>query len=220
MNKPIRDFCGKSKALFWSLLLLLATEVFVTMNVHKLRPPSLSALIYKQYLMEEGRGTSYDMIIMGDSRFMGLNAKYISRELSREFGREYTVYNFALLNQGIRTYTLLLRKYLRNHMPPEYILFGSAPLGITGEWAADKEQGRNQALHYLGQLYSIPELFQALPPRSWGTVLAIKGERLSNLVLYRQAIQKAIDRPNYFYKDYLTPAVRYLDKNNGGLIIG
>lgn len=31
---------------------------------------------------------------------------------------------------------------------------------------------------------------------------------------------KAITSPDYFYKDYMTPAVRFLDKNNGGLIIG
>lgn len=208
------------KALLLCLVLFLGTEAYVHQIAHKLRTPSLSALIYKQYRMESAQNVRHDMIVMGDSRFMGLNAKWLQDDLSAAMNRPFTVYNYAMLNQGIRSYTLLLRKYLKNHPAPQYILFGSAPMGITGEWAADKEPGRNRAMHYLGQMYSLPEMLSVLPIRSYGTAVAVEIERLSKLVLYRDAIKKAINRPEYFYKDYLTPAVRFLNKNNGGLIIG
>ena len=208
------------KALCLCLVLLFVTELVVAQYVHRLRPPSLSAMTYKQYLMETAAQGDLDLIIFGDSRFMGLNAKLIAEEISALSGEEFTAYNYAMLNQGIRTYYLLLQKYLRNHAPPQYILFGAAPIGITGEWAADREAGRNEALHYLAQLYPLADLWPVLPLRAKGTMLTIKLERLSNLVLYRKALKQAISRPEYHFKDYLTPAVRFLDKNNGGLIIG
>lgn len=208
------------KAFLLCAALLLATELYVGTVVHKLWPPSLCALMYKQQKLERTRDGYFDMIVMGDSRFMGLNAQWLQEDISAAVGREFSVYNYAMLNQGIRSYTLLLRKYLRHYRPPRYILFGSAPLGITGEWAADKEPGRNSALHYLAQMYSLPELLGVLPCRSWPTIVEVKIERLSKLVLYREAIKKAINNRDYFFKDYLTPAARFLDKNNGGFIIG
>ncbi len=220
MTSSIFNFKKLPKALVLCLILLALTEIYVQINVNRLRTPSHSALIYKQYRLENAIDGDLDMIIMGDSRFMGINAKWLEGDLSAALGRKFRVYNYAMLNHGIRAYVLLLRKYLRGHRPPKYILFGSAPLGITGEWAVDREPGRNQALHYLAQIYTLPEMWSVLPVRAWGTVLLVEMERLSKLVLYREAIKKAINRPEYFFVDYLTPAIRFLDKNNGGLIIG
>ncbi|MCA9402599.1 MAG: hypothetical protein KC897_02350 [Candidatus Omnitrophica bacterium] len=220
MTSFIFNFKRWPKALLLCLALLYLTELYVSRNVYKLRTPSLSALVYKQYRLEHGPALDHDMIIMGDSRYMGLNAKWFEEDLSAALGRNFSVYNYAMLNQGIRSYTLLLRKYLRRHRPPKYILFGSAPLAITGAWAAEKVPGRNESLHYLAQMYSLPELLGVFPVSEYGRLVTVKLERLFNLVLYRSAIKKAIKSPGYFYKDYMTPAVRFLDKNNGGLIIG
>lgn len=220
MPKILSIFNSKStpKAFLLCLALLAATEFAAGMNVTRLKTLSDSATEYKSFLLNEGESKSYDAVVFGDSRIMGLNARYISEHVSENLGRKFELYNFSIPNNGISTYYLLLKKYLKNQPAPRYILFSSAPVNLSGDWSVEKSVGRSEILHRMSQLYSLNELMEVLPAHMWITALTVKAERLSFLLLYRGAIKKALVDPDNYFNDVMTGAIRSCVRYNGGVI--
>jgi hypothetical protein len=212
------SFDKMPKALLLCLALLTATEFAVGMNVTRLKTLSDSVIDYKSYLLNEGNSKKYDAVVFGDSRIMGLNAQYISEHVSGNLGRKFELYNFSIPNNGISTYYLLLKKYLKNQPAPRYILFSSAPVNLSGDWSVEKSVGRSEILHRMSQLYSLNELLEVLPVRMWVTALTVKAERLSFLLLYRGAVKKALVDPKNNFNDVMTGAIRSCIRYNGGNI--
>jgi|GEM_PF-2824355 len=131
-----------------------------------------------------------NMIIMGDSRALGLHARELSRGLTERLGRRIVVYNYSFPNHGLRGYSLLLKKYLRYHPKPEIIVFYSSPIAITGTWNLDdRHDVDDRDLFRFISLYSLRECYDVLPPGIFVRALRLKMERLSVLVAYRARIR-------------------------------
>lgn len=212
------------------MVFLLVTEFSVSRVVNRLRTSSDSVMEYKSYLLSGKGKKKYDAVVFGDSRIMSLNAQYVSEHVSNALGKKFELYNFSMPNHGVRTYYLLLQKYLRNHPAPRYILFSSAAINLSGDWGVRASVGRSEILHRLCQLYSLKELKEVLPFKTFLMALTVKAERLSYIVLYRAIIKKSVfkvwkeiinKKPvdlKHFFTDTMSETILSCARYNGGVI--
>jgi len=200
---------------------LLIAEGVARRAVDCLATPSDVIIRYKEKILN-GRnpsGVTPNIIIMGDSRVLGLHARELSQELSARLGREISVYNYAFPNHGVRGYHLLLKHYLRHHPRPEAIVFYSSPFAITGAWNLDDERAiEDRDLFRFISIYSLRECLAVLPPHVFLRALRMKAERLSVLIAYRARILAALHREQGFH-DKGPWVERSFAKSWGGAII-
>ncbi|MGE3982049.1 MAG: DUF1574 family protein [Candidatus Omnitrophota bacterium] len=198
--------------------------------VDRLRTSSDSVMEYKSYLLSEKGKKKIDAVVFGDSRIMSLNAQYVSEHVSNALGEKFELYNFSMPNHGVRAYYLLLQKYLRNHSAPQYILFSSAMINLSGDWGVRTSVGRSEMLHRLCQLYSLKELKEVLPFKTFLVALTVKAERMSFVVLYRALIKKLIFKVwkeiinnksvnlKHYFIDTMSETILSCARYNGGVI--
>lgn len=196
----------------------MISEYVIILNIYKLKTLSDNTVEYKSYLINQNNRLTYNAIVFGDSRILSLNAKYISEKVSESSNKEFNLYNFSTPNHGIRSYYLLLKKYLKNHQKPDYIIFSSAPLNISGEWSLDNTHENIGFIHRMVQMYSLNEMVEVLPFKVFMTSICVKFERLSMLILYRARIKKAIRKPELHFKDRMAFVLKSSRLYNGGII--
>lgn len=210
------------------LLLLLIAESLTRFYLPYLYTHSDIVIAYKKDLIEtswEGKD-SINGIIMGDSRILGLHAKEISEAVSKasaEKGksrRSYHFFNYSFPNHGVRSYYLLLKKYLYFNPKPEIIIFSSSPYALTRHWnLKTKDQLNSKDFHRFVSLFSIQECAEVFSSRNLTKAMAIKLEHQSMLVAYRKRIQLWFQNPSDF-KDKRAWLKRSITKSNGGALIG
>lgn len=207
-------------ALILCVILLLIVEGFVRLNLSRILTLSDGIVAVRKQTLKNPESKYYDAIIVGDSRVLGINTKYISDQVSKALGTQQIFYNYAIPNHGIRAYYLFLKKFLQTHQPPKYIIFSSAPLGISGEWTVSEAQDSSTEIHYLTQLYSNRELRGVFPFWQRMGFNLNKLEQLSKLIAYRLRIKVGLGNPEqYFTKDKLEAIPRQEVEYNGAQII-
>ncbi|MBZ0165705.1 MAG: DUF1574 domain-containing protein [Candidatus Omnitrophica bacterium] len=169
----------------------------------------------KRLMMDQAAAANMDMIILGDSRVLGVDARYMSDRLSRDFGRHFLVYNFAMPNQGVRSYQIFLQKYLKKGNPPKYVMFSSAPFAITGLYALEKHKDSRDLLYRMMHMYNMREVIGKLPWKVSLRLLGLKIEGLIHIVHYRKAIREGIRGAGNFQHDYFDEMARYVWATNG-----
>lgn len=195
---------------------LLLMEGLVRANQIKFRTLAMGLVKHKSELLDSRSKLDYDAIILGDSQILRLDAKYLSDEIAKQTGHQFDVYNFAIPNHGIRTYYLLLDRYLKNHHKPKYIILAITPIATTGEWTLENSFEISNASHMLVELYSLGSLVQNFPFKTALSLVAAKCERISTLILYRAAISDFLRGRGVDQTPRVTIQKDQLQRYNGG----
>ncbi len=219
MHKILSIFNSKKcpTAFLICLALLIIVEVIVRSNLYYLTTHSDALIHYKEKILRKrDKKISPNAILMGDSRILGLHAKEISDNL---INLNYSFYNYALPNHGVRGYYLLLKKYLKYNPAPEVILFYSSPIALTKAWNLDNvDKIDKKKLFRFVSLYSLIDSFEILPLKIFYKALMLKIEKISNLVTYRKKIRKLFANRSDF-KDKSSWLKSSLEISSGGAII-
>ena len=208
------------KGVFLCAALLLATEIVASYQVDYLRPPALNVMLLKRQVLEEASTPDFDMILLGDSRVMGLDARRLSDGISRQLQRDFKVYNFSLPNQGVRGYDLFLQKYLSHKKPPRYILFAPSPIAVSGEWDVETASNRKELLYRLVHMYDVRDMIGNYSLKTTLEICRMKIEGLIKFVIYRKAIRDALDDPAHFDCNYMDEIIPFMAKRNGAYLLG
>ncbi len=169
--------------------------------------------------VEEGGPYTHQAVIMGDSRILGVDAKYLSDIISQNIGSEFVIHNYAIPNHGIRTYYMFLKKYLRRHQAPRFIILSSAPIGITGEWSIQEIDTSEASVSYLSRLYSIKDILEAFPAAMAMQFIGIKVEGMSKLISYRARLRDRILEPATLFHNRMSAVKKAEREYSGGQFV-
>ncbi len=206
-------------AFFLCLSLLICTEAVVRTCTTNLMTVSERIVAERIKALKSGALADVDMLIMGDSRALGLDAKFLEDRLATRDRRSIRVENFAIPNHGIRAYHLLLEELVSRQVVPRYIIFSSGPIGITGKWSIENIDRDQASRHYLVRIFPLWKLVRAVPMRQAYLMIETRIENFSKLVLYRKQIRQRIRNPRTFLQDRNAKLPELLAKAHGGIII-
>lgn len=194
-NLFISNFKKWPLAAILALGLLLITEGVARHNAEAIRSFSDKLILYKKNIIESKKTGPFRGVILGDSLALGVDAKLLSRTISRQLNQDFPVYNLSLPEHGVQGYYLLLKKYLRHRPPPEVIFFSVSPSSWSGQNNFVREnEMMSTGLHRFCLLFSVPDCVEVFPAYFFPKALIGKIERLSFLVTYRRMIRDFLER--------------------------
>lgn len=205
--------------MFLCLMLLIVSEAGVRAVEKNFWTHTHGVIDHKRRVLTSSDRKNYNALVLGDSQILRLDAKHVSEQLTKNLGRTFNVYNFAIQNHGVETYPLLLQKYLDYHHPPEYIFLSIPPLALTGEWSSKNTGEVSRSLYFMSDLYSIPEVFGMLPWRDYLRFSLVEIESLSSLVRYRLQLRESIRHNQWDLHVRIEEQEKSLSKYNGGTLI-
>ncbi|MFH1768938.1 MAG: DUF1574 family protein [Candidatus Omnitrophota bacterium] len=187
-NLFISSFKKMPKALLIAILFLFATEIVCRQNIRYIVNIGDYVLIYKRKHLTVKDKPYCDAIIIGDSRAMGINAKYVSTFVSQGLRRNFRIYNYSTPGFGVQGYYLLLKKYLKDNKKPKYLFFATRPVLLMGDADVEKKSNLGHR-HRFFLFFSMADYIQSLSPVFFLKTLCLELERYSYLVTYRREIK-------------------------------
>lgn len=213
-NSFIFNFKKFPKAFFIALLLLLITEIICRYNTPYIINPGDYVLLYKERHLKLKDKSDYNAILLGDSRAMGIDTNYISKNIQLKLKKDFLIYNYAIPGFGVQGYYLLLKKYLKYNKKPEYIFLSTRPLLLAGHVNIEKRSAREHK-HRFFLFFSIPEYFKITSFPFFIKTLHLKIERFSYLLMYRSNLKKLYEQ--YYHSKKIKPRIKLgLIENQGG----
>jgi hypothetical protein len=171
------------------LLFLLLSEGFVRYHWSQYLPTADYVLLHKKKHWEDVRNPDYDGIILGDSLSHGLDPRVIGGIIARETGQAFSLYNYSFPHADVRSYYLVLRKYLSLGKRPRVIFFESMPLAMHGAWKMTRNpKGLPDECHRFFSLFSPWDYAAVVPARFLFQTWKMALERASFLLTYRAYI--------------------------------
>ena len=166
-------------------MLLIITECLVRNFSWCIIPhKDLTVLDAKSFISEKHQ-KYYEGILLGDSRAFFVDMNAISESALKATGRKFNFYKLSMPHSDIRSYYLMLRKYLSHNKAPEVILFSTMPASVFDGWDIAKGIGYNSVTHTFCLLFSIKDFFEVLPIRSIMQIITPEIEHSFFLITYR-----------------------------------
>jgi hypothetical protein len=147
-------------------------------------------LLHKKKHWENRRSPDYDGIILGDSLSNGLDPGIIKDIIAQETGHHLSLYNYSFPQAGIRSYYLVLKRYLSLGKRPRIILFESMPLAMHSAWNLTwNPKGLSEECHRFFSLFSFQEYRSVISGKFLLQTWKMALERQSFLLTYRAHIR-------------------------------
>jgi hypothetical protein len=214
------SFISNSKDIPWAFvgcfLALLIVEILIRTNIDRIRITEDAIIIQKQkYLLTNT--IDYNCLMLGDSRFLGVNAKISSDIISEKLKTDINCFNYSLPNHGIQGYYFLLKKYLSEKRAPQFIVFSSAPFALTDNWHIENPKMPKSALYRFAHLFSVRDALESFKTKIFLRILLIKLENRSYLITYRALIKQLFKNPagTIDMAQFVVPSIK---NKNGGVI--
>lgn len=176
-----------------AILLLVGAEVLARAHSSLFIPLADQLMLYKKDHMMQPQKPYANAVIIGDSRGMGLDARLISGQLSKELQRPFQVYNYTVPGFGVQGYFLFLEKYLKYNRKPETIFLCTRPLMLTGDDFLGKKANYSHK-HRFFAFFSMEEYRKVVSPGFFWTSLPLALRERSILITYRASIKAVLVR--------------------------
>lgn len=202
------------------IFMIIATEIFVRVNFVYIAPP-FDNLVYYKYNYLAKNINKYNVLLFGDSRSTFFDAKRLSDLLTETEKGNYQAYNLTFHHSDIRSYYLLLKKYLKKNEAPRMLFFCGMPEALFDGWNLKNSNPSDSAYwHRFFLKFAFFETIEVFPMKIQASTIIPRTENMLKLLEYRKYIKSlfnvSILRQHIVNTHQFLKILNVAESNNGG----